>query len=283
LESTSSSSEEEEEAEIKVNTHKITKPSEGTTKETRIVVIEKPEECPKAIKQIRKHKVFALDCEAVGMHRSGRLCLIQISTPDRSVYLFDLVPGHGGSFFDMGLRELFQSEKIVKIIHDCRGDSNMIYHAFQTKLENVFDTQVAFAVMSRQLGRPTPLPIGLNTLLNKYAFGMTNEFKEKARAEMGEDPNYWEKRPMTDTMIQYASQDVVYLPTLHKQIDAILSYKSRQNVARLSSSYVDQVRLLTDEEEKESETRRFVNGVPKYGVSEWDSDASPRTRRTTRR
>ena len=50
----------------------------------------------------------------------------------------------------------------------------------------------------------TPLPVSLNTLLRKYAFGRDNPFKEIARKHMDEDPNYWEKRPMTDEMVQYA-------------------------------------------------------------------------------
>jgi len=36
-------------------------------------------------------------------------------------------------------------------------------------LAGIFDTQVAFCVMKRQMNQPTPLPVSLNTLLRLYA------------------------------------------------------------------------------------------------------------------
>ena len=38
------------------------------------------------------------------------------------------------------LKQLFEDEKIVKILHDCRQDSLALFYLLGIKLENVFDT-----------------------------------------------------------------------------------------------------------------------------------------------
>lgn len=53
------------------------------------------------------------------------------------------------------------------------------------KLANVWDTQIGYAVVQRQQNAgQTPLPVGLNTLLRKYAQGRENPYKDSAREQM---------------------------------------------------------------------------------------------------
>jgi len=93
-----------------------------------------------------------------------------------------------------------------------RGDSDALYHQYGVKLQNVFDTQVAYAVIKRQIGQGcvassgtpgsvtplfryhpwsylstrTPLTVGLNTLLRIYATPILEirASKEKEMAEL---------------------------------------------------------------------------------------------------
>jgi len=111
--------------------------------------------------------MIAVDCEGVQLGRTGRLCLVQVATPTKP-YLFDIIEG-GGAIFDSGLRRVLEDERIVKVMHDCRMDSDALFHEFKGSLKNVFDTQIGYAIVQRQQAASTPLPVGLNTLLRYTA------------------------------------------------------------------------------------------------------------------
>jgi hypothetical protein len=65
------------------------------------------------------------------------------------------------------------------VMHDCRGDSDALFHQFGCSLGYVFDTQVAHTTLQRARGVADSdlFPIGLNALLYKYA-GRTNTLKD---------------------------------------------------------------------------------------------------------
>eukprot|EP01112_Ceratiomyxa_fruticulosa_P008469 TRINITY_DN2194_c0_g1_i4.p1 TRINITY_DN2194_c0_g1~~TRINITY_DN2194_c0_g1_i4.p1 ORF type:complete len:322 (+),score=79.59 TRINITY_DN2194_c0_g1_i4:557-1522(+) len=98
------------------------------------------EECEKAIKEIKKQHIIAVDCEGVNLGREGTLCLVQVAT-SKKAYLFDIIEG-GSRLFDHGLREILESDKILKVFHDCRLDSDALFHEHKVKMAKVFDTQV---------------------------------------------------------------------------------------------------------------------------------------------
>jgi len=208
------------------------------------VLVSTVKECEAAIEKLSKYKLVAFDCEAVGMSRHGKLCLVQVATEDL-VYLFDIVVG-GDALFESGLRWLLETDKILKVGHDCRGDSDILWYQHKVQLARVFDTQVAFCVLCKQQGGSTPIPAALNTLIKKYAHGATNQFKDIVREEMENCDNYWEKRPLSYNMTQYASQDVIYLPFVWRQIDGLLSISSRSLVSLMCQNYLDQFRSLKE-------------------------------------
>jgi predicted RNA-binding protein with RPS1 domain len=57
--------------------------------------------------------------------------------------------------------------------------------------------------------------IGLNDLLKRY-LDRSNDYKDIIQNEMKNDRLFWEKRPLTEEMLKYASQDVIYLPYLYQ-------------------------------------------------------------------
>ncbi|XP_067008144.2 piRNA biogenesis protein EXD1 [Anabrus simplex] len=56
----------------------------------------------------------------------------------------------GDAMFDAGLRSILESEKITKIIHNCRIISDLLFDCYNVKLNNVFDTQVANMLLAVQ-------------------------------------------------------------------------------------------------------------------------------------
>eukprot|EP00026_Physarum_polycephalum_P007632 Phypoly_transcript_07697.p1 GENE.Phypoly_transcript_07697~~Phypoly_transcript_07697.p1 ORF type:complete len:427 (+),score=69.81 Phypoly_transcript_07697:48-1283(+) len=206
-----------------------------------------PEQCEIAVQEIlsdKKNKLIAVDCEGVNLGRNGRLCLVQVATSSKA-YLFDIIEG-GPGIFDSGLRKLLESKDLLKVMHDCRLDSDALFHEHKVLLNNVFDTQVAFAIVTRGKGYSTPLPVGLNTLLKHYAHGASNEVKDHMKQAMQNDPEYWLKRPMDENALKYARQDVIFLCTVQRQMDALLSVSTRKNVAFYSDFYTEQYRKLEE-------------------------------------
>jgi hypothetical protein len=220
------------------------------------------------------YQVLGVDCEAAGMKRSGELCLVQVAVTDETrlpvaekVYLFDVCAG-GMALFDAGLREILANPRTVKVIHDCRLDSDILFHNFRASMANVFDTQVAYAVLA--IGHPSstrfPLPAALNTVLASYAPGRANKFKDEARAAMGSDEGYWRSRPLTDLMIGYASEDVCFLPFVWRQMTTLMTAHQKQAVREYSEQYNAQCRDSPAETDRQAET-----GPPRYNIDLLDT------------
>jgi len=81
----------------------------------------------------------------------------------------------------------------------------------------VFDTQIAHREYCRNNQTYTykDSNISLNCLLNNY-LDAENTMKTAISDEMNVNPEFWHQRPLSDEMIEYASQDVMYLPQMYK-------------------------------------------------------------------
>jgi exonuclease 3'-5' domain-containing protein 1 len=75
----------------------------------------------------------------------ARLCLLQVSTGTKT-FIFD-VCALGEQVFSCGLKEILESERIIKVFHDCRYDSDALWWLYGIRLRNVLDTQVAFRIL----------------------------------------------------------------------------------------------------------------------------------------
>jgi len=182
-----------------------------------IPLITSTKACIKAVQEIMTFPVVAVDCEGVSLSKEGKLCLIQVATP-KKVYLFDVLKGGERLFFDRGLRYLLESNKIVKVMHDCRKDSEALYFQYDVTLRGVWDSQIAYAVLSQLKGFKTPYPIGLNTLL-KACSCEENKFKDMVKSAMTAMKNFWEVRPLSRMMIDYAAGDVSNLLRVYSMLN----------------------------------------------------------------
>ena len=59
--------------------------------------------------------------------------------------------------------------------------------------------------------------ISLNNLLEDY-LGKVNSKKDEINIAMQNNEEFWEQRPLTSSMIQYAAQDVQYLPQVYEKM-----------------------------------------------------------------
>jgi len=179
-----------------------------------------------------EYAVIGMDTEAaVEMSRFGILCLIQISYNDK-VYIFDLLKMN---IKNLKLKELFSSEKIIKIFHDCLEDLSLLCSVGEFKTFNsIFDTQIAHRMCyndehnCNSIGTKN-IAISLKELLNYYC-NHTSELKDEIHDLMSKEPYLWKTRPLTEKLIYYAGCDVKYLPKVYDIICVKCEKKVYKNV-----------------------------------------------------
>lgn len=204
-----------------------------TKKPSKTVHIKSLDDCRQAISVLSLQDRVAVDCEGVSLSRTGRLCLIQLAIEDL-VYIVDLISeeptdiDYARTLFEQGgLKKFLENPHIIKVVHDCRHDSDALFHQFGVKLGPVIDTQVAFRVVRRVRGMDEGLPVSLKTLLKKFAFVSADELdvKSSVKDSMKENDQFWLKRPLSEQALCYARFDVEHLlqvaQTLHKLVQSI--------------------------------------------------------------
>ena len=92
---------------------------------------------------------------------------------------------------------------IVKVLHACDEDVELLHHFLNVEVTNVFDTQVAAAFCGYDFS------MGYQRLVA----AMFNEDIEK-----GESRSDWMQRPLTENQLRYAANDVVYLLQMHSRL-----------------------------------------------------------------
>lgn len=124
--------------------------------------------------------------------------LIQIAVGE-SVYLIDplLVDDLNA------LAPLLESPSVVKVMHSMSEDVELLYHVTGARISNVFDTQVAAALLG--LG-PS---LGYQKLVHEI-LGLELD-KSETRSD-------WLKRPLSESQLSYAAKDVEHLLTVYYRL-----------------------------------------------------------------
>jgi hypothetical protein len=185
--------------------------------------------------------VLAVDAEGVKLSRMGKMTVFSVAVSDQLVFLVDTIHP------DVSLREaamnvlksILEDESVEKIIHDCRQDSDALYHVHSIAFRNVFDTQVYYLAISGSTKR-APLNIALE------AFGCKIN-KLRNNIDYRTEPEYWGKRPLTPEMIDCASGDVKTLFDLRKNMyDRVVAnpHLTIENLRRQCNEALDEFRGL---------------------------------------
>ena len=160
------------------------------------------------IEEIKDTKILALDTEFLRERTyDAKLCLIQIATEDRHaiidpIAIKNLQP----------LVRLLENPDITKIFHAFQQDVEILRNHLACKINSVFDTQIAASLLS------TNYQVSYASLVSLY-FGVhlskTDTFTD------------WSKRPLTESQMKYAADDVTYLPEIFKKQNEELRSKNR--------------------------------------------------------
>jgi len=170
--------------------------------------------------ELHDHPSLGVDTEFIREKTFfAQLCLLQVSLPD-SVYCVDPLAGNPmQSFWKESFRKTW-------VVHSARQDIEVVYQASGAMPADLFDTQIAAALLGMQP------QIGYAGLV-KELFDVDIP-KTHTRAD-------WSQRPLPDELLHYAVEDVEYLLPACELLGERLEKAGRKAWAEEDS------RLLLDE------------------------------------
>jgi len=169
----------------------------------------------------------AFDCEGVCLSRIGSVELVSICFPNLDVYLIDL-NGTACPRVVQAMESLFESEAVLKIIHDCKMDCDALYHHHEIILNNVHDTSCFHDIITNTE----------NTNLNNVLiYNGINVNTERDTSVYKKNPRFWSDRPLTDKMISWATADVDKLFVLADRQLGCISDSSKAKALAKSTKY----------------------------------------------
>lgn len=168
-----------------------------------------------------------LDIEGVKLSRHGSISIIQLFVlPKNHVFLVDIFMLKGAAFCTSNrsgtnLRSIFESALVPKVFFDVRNDCDALFSHFQISMAGVHDVQlleVATSKGSRIRVAGLSNCIENDAQLSSEALAVWKATKQKGllhfSPEHGGSYEVFNSRPMPQDIIDYCTQDVVYLPVL---------------------------------------------------------------------
>ena len=156
----------------------------------------------------RQMGVLAYDTEFIGEESfRPRICLVQVATPER-VALLDPLAGVDPK----PIYELVADPAVRTLVHAGEQDVSAAREACGGRVANVVDTQIAASLLG------LPWPSSLSTMIEHFSglrLGKAHTFTE------------WDRRPLTESQLQYAADDVRYLPMAWAEVERQLSERGR--------------------------------------------------------
>lgn len=158
--------------------------------------------------KMRGATVLAVDTEFMREKTYfARLCLIQVATDDVAAVIDPLVLTDLAPLF-----ELFLEPGITKVFHAGSQDLEILCRMMGTPPSPVFDTQVAATLA----GQPTQ--VGYQQLISSLLgvhLGKAHTFTD------------WSARPLSEEQVEYALDDVRYLPEAYRMLHDRLTAEGR--------------------------------------------------------
>ncbi len=162
----------------------------------------------KLCEEIDSNGRFALDLEFIPERTyEPEICLVQVAT-DQEAYIID-------PYDVTDLNPLWQrvaDPNILKVLHAGDQDLDLMHNGSGLLPANVFDTQIAAGFIG--FGYPIGYGKLLSQLLN-ISISKSESFTD------------WTNRPLTESQIDYAIDDVRHLLNLHDKLMDILAEKQR--------------------------------------------------------
>lgn len=153
--------------------------------------------------------------------------LIQVAD-DQGVYLIDPI-----EIPDLTILKSLLVGNTIKVMHSMSEDVVLFQQIADCIPENIFDTQIACALLGQGLS------VGYQKFIEHYT-GVT--------IDKGETRSDWLKRPLSDSQLEYAAKDVHYLFDIYPRIHEELEKKGFSGVVLEECSLINQGLVETGED-----------------------------------
>tara|TARA_B100001287_G_scaffold44537_1_gene33634 strand:+ start:116 stop:1195 length:1080 start_codon:yes stop_codon:yes gene_type:complete len=135
----------------------------------------------------------------------AKLCLVQVATID-SIFCIDTLS-------KMNLEKFWKSlSSSYCVFHSARQDLEILFQTANILPKKIFDTQIAASILGY------PHQISYKLLVEKLCGKKLKKAHTRAN---------WEKRPLTNEMIEYATEDVQFLLEIHSKLYERLKEQNR--------------------------------------------------------
>ena len=150
-------------------------------------------------KNLEKQKIIYMDTEFLRDRTYWPLlCTIQIQT-SKKCYLIDMLSNKEMKF-NMFIN-ILKNKNILKVIHSARQDLEVLFYKFHFIVWPIFDTQIAYALVNNESN------IGYTRLVEElFKIKLSKKFQQSD----------WKRRPLSNSQINYAENDVRFLPKIYK-------------------------------------------------------------------
>jgi ribonuclease D len=170
---------------------------------------------------------LALDTEGASFHRFvDRVYLMQLSTRDATAIIDPLLAGDLDA-----LRPMIEGTDTEIVFHDADYDLRLLRQDYGWATKRIFDTRIAAQLLGYKA-------FGLAALLEQhFGIGLDKKFQ---RAD-------WSLRPLSEGMLQYASQDTMYLLALRDILAGQLEAKGRMGWAAEEFTRLEQTQWAAED------------------------------------
>lgn len=189
-------------------------------------------------KRAMRSSVLAIDTEFLREKTYyAKLCLLQLATDDETAIV--------DPFEVENLRvlaPLLENESVVKLFHAGGQDLEILLREVGALPRPLFDTQVAAALLghTQQIGYAALVHAECGVTLKKI-----DSFTD------------WSRRPLSDSQLEYAADDVAYLPRMYERMRAQLVELGRLTwLDRDFEDLADPKRYATNERERYRRLKR---------------------------
>jgi len=163
------------------------------------LLVDTPRKLQRAVSDFEQAEILSIDTEYDSFrYFREKLCLIQIHS-NHTTYIFDPLDNLNLSF----LGKYFDNQQVVKVLHAADNDIRLLKRDYKFNFRNIFDTHRAALLLGFK-------QLSLEKMIKEFA-----DVELKKNKKIQRSP--WDNRPLTEEQLQYAAQDVIYLPILYKK------------------------------------------------------------------
>jgi len=184
-----------------------------------------------------------------------KLCLVQVADDNEAHCIDPLAEG-----LDLQpLFDLFENEKVLKVMHACRQDMEIFYLLMNKLPAPIFDTQIAAMVCG--FGDS----VGYETLVTKIT-----------SAQLDKSARYtdWSLRPLTPNQLSYAIGDVTHLRDIYRSLKNELVKAGRENWVNEETDVLRDPKLYVVEPKEAWKRLKVRTNKPRFlgmlqSLAEW--------------